>query len=732
MATKRTTAVTPEEKAVQMTPKGGLKMDPQSVRDRHERRKDWFMGEAARQASNRALMARCESMYDGEQWRHSDAEELRARGQRPVVYNEVKPTIDWLIGTERRTRVDFLVVAEEPGEQASDDAMRKTKLLKWLDATNRAGFERSQSADDCFKAGIGWIEVGLRGDKNGPPIYIGAESWRNIIYDSQATKRDLSDGRFIFRIKVVDLDVALACFPEKEEEIRACVQEGDDATIFRDWIIGSGLITSLDAFGPSSNSDLDYLLSSNPVDLFNGRKRVMLIECWSREPVTNTEPNKYGIADPITYRMVCSIMTERDTLLEAPSPFRHDRFPFIPVWAYRNKRTGLPYSPIWQLIGPQESLNHRMSRALFEASSNQLKLEKGSWDSEVMDLDEIRAELNDPNGMAIFEKGALSNGSVQERPHQSEAAQQLNLANHDIQALRQMSGVTGENRGLDTNATSGKAVLAKQDQGSMLTTELFDNLLFARQMEGEIVLSLCEQYLVKPMTVRTEDDKAGMEYVNLNQWDEESGQYVNDITARQASFKVGEQAWKQTMAESAFDNLMQMFAQLAPVAPQVVINILDVLFEMHPNLPKRSVILERIRAVNGQAPLDGKLTPEQQAARQQQQDMAKRQFEAQMAQMDAAIKEAVAKGEKLEAEGMAKRLESLYMAAQAAQVLTMAPQIAPVADELSKSVGFKDMNGQGALNAPVQIQQAQPVPAPMQADGGMAGIQTPNADGIAV
>jgi hypothetical protein len=100
--------------------------------------------------------------------------------------------------------------------------------------------------------------------------------------------------------------------------------------------------------------------------------------------------------------------------------------------------------------------------------------------------------------------------------------------------------------------------------------------------------------------------------------------------------------------------------------------------------------------------------------------------------MDAAIKEAVAKGEKLEAEGMAKRLESLYMAAQAAQVLTMAPQIAPVADELAKSVGFKDMNGQGALNGPVPIQQAQPVPAPMQADGAMAGIQTPNADGIAV
>ena len=714
MATKKPKAVTPPEKAMELTASMGLKMDTQSVRDRHEMRKNWFLGEAARQAANRALMARCEAFYDGEQWRHEEAEELRARGQRPVVYNEIKPTIDWLLGTERRTRVDYVVVAEEPGEDPSDDAARKTKLMKWLDATNRTQFERSAAADDTFKAGIGWIEVGLRGDKNGPPIYIGQDSWRNHLHDSRATKKDLSDARFHFRIKVVDLDIALACFPDKEEQIRSCTQEGDDANLFRDWMAGSGLISSLDDFGAGVSNDLDYLMD-NPVDLFNGRPRIMLIECWQRIAVTNTEPNQYGIADPITFKVMCSIMTERDTLIEAMSPYRHDRFPFIPVWAYRNKRTGLPYSPIWQLIGPQESLNHRMSRALFEASSNQMMVEEGAWEPEVMDLHELRTELNDPNGIAVFAKGALSGGKVQDRQHQPQARQQLDLAAHDIQALRQMSGVTGENRGLDTNAQSGRAVLAKQDQGSMLTTELFDNLLFARQLEGEMVLSLCEQFLNMPLTVITEDDKQGQEFTELNQWDEASGQYVNDITARQARFKVGEQAWKQTLAESAFDSLMQVFTQLSAAAPQVVINLLDVVFEMHPNLPKKSVILERIRAINGQAPLDGKMSPEQQAAKQQAAQQAQAQFELQMAQMQAAVKEAQARGEKLDAEGMAKRLESLRLAAEAAATLMTIPQAMPVADQLLRSAGFQDRDApqvidmqQPAQPAPEQIPMEQP------------------------
>lgn len=708
MATKKPKAVTPPEKAMELTASMGLKMDTQSVRDRHEMRKNWFLGEAARQAANRALMARCEAMYDGEQWRHEEAEELRARGQRPVVYNEIKPTIDWLLGTERRTRVDYVVVAEEQGEDASDDAASKTKLMKWLDATNRTQFERSAAADDTFKAGIGWIEVGLRGDKNGPPIYIGQDSWRNHLHDSRATKKDLSDARFHFRIKVVDLDIALACFPDKEEQIRACTQEGDDANLFRDWMAGSGLISSLDDFGAGVSNDLDYLMD-NPVDLFNGRPRVMLIECWQRIAVPNTEPNQYGIADPITFKVMCSIMTERDTLIEAMSPYRHDRFPFIPVWAYRNKRTGLPYGPIWQLIGPQESLNHRMSRALFEASSNQMMVEEGAWEPEVMDLHELRTELNDPNGIAVFAKGALAGGKVQDRQHQPQARQQLDLAAHDIQALRQMSGVTGENRGLDTNAQSGRAVLAKQDQGSMLTTELFDNLLFARQLEGEMVLSLSEQFLNMPLTVITEDDKQGQEFTQLNQWDEASGQYVNDITARQARFKVGEQAWKQTLAESAFDSLMQVFTQLSAAAPQVVINLLDVVFEMHPNLPKKSVILERIRAINGQAPLDGKMSPEQQAAKQQAAQQAQAQFELQMAQMQAAVKEAQARGEKLDAEGMAKRLESLRLAAEAAATLMTIPQAMPVADQLLRSAGFQDRDAPQVID---MQQPAQPQPQP--------------------
>ena len=705
---------------------------PAAVQERHDKRRAWFLAEASRQSANRAMMAKCEAFYDGNQYEFEDAQELRDRGQPVVVYNEVKPTIDWLIGTERKTRVDFLVVADDEGEEADNDASLKTKLLKYLDETNRASFERSYAAEDAFKAGIGWIEVGLRGDKNGVPIYIGAESWRNILWDSMATKRDLSDARYLFRIKVVDLDVAIALFPDKKDKLEACAQNGDDAEILRNWL-GTGLIAGLDAFS-SQDDKLDYL-TAKPVDMFNTRERVLLLECWSREPFHNKEPGPFGIADPMTWRIMCSIMTEKDTLIESWSPFKHDRFPFIPYWAYRNKRTGLPYSPTFPLMGPQEALNHRMGRSLYEASANQLLMEEDSFNPEVMDIDEIRRELDDPHGTAVFARGALAGNKVRDRDNNASAQFQLNLAQYDQSAIRQMSGVTSDNRGLDSNVTSGRAVLAKQEQGSLLTMELFDNLLFARQMEGEMALSLAEQFITQPMTVRTAGDSGRQEYMRIND-PQPDGTYLNDITQRQAHFTVGEQAWKQSFAEAAFEQLMQVMTQLASAAPQIVVNLLDVIFEMHPNLPRKQAILKRIRSVNGQADESGKMTPEQQAEMQQQKQMAQAQFEAQMAQLQAQIREAQAKGEKLEADAMAKRLEGLYLSAQAAQVLAMAPQITPVADELLKSVGFKDMNGPGVIDPDSMPQQpappgpTPPIPEMQQMDGGMEGSQTPMADGV--
>ena len=101
----------------------------------HSKLMNWYLQERDKQAENRFQQAIDEDFYDGLQWSDEDAQELIGRGQAPLVYNQIKPTINWMLGTERRTRIDGKVLPREESDEAG--AETKTKLLKHL-----SGFRR--------------------------------------------------------------------------------------------------------------------------------------------------------------------------------------------------------------------------------------------------------------------------------------------------------------------------------------------------------------------------------------------------------------------------------------------------------------------------------------------------------------------------------------------------------------------------------------------------------------
>lgn len=704
---------------------------------RFQRNRSWFIMEMQRQAANRYQMALDEDYYDGDQWTPSEAAAVRARGQNPVVMNEVKPMLDFVIGTERRLRVDAQVInRNDSSPEADQDAQNKSQLIKFVDDVNRVQFLRSDAADDQFKAGLGWLEQGIRSDPSKLPIYLRHESWRNMLYDSLGKSKMPDDWRYMYRFREVDFDIAEALTPRnKVDQLRRAVIHPDKAQHLLNFMDGapmSGMmsLTDLALTGRWTTYDAEAWLA-------NPRERVLLIEAWMTEVFRDEGDSGGSIEDqPIRMRKRVSIMTEYDTLIESWSPFNHDMFPFIPLWCYRRKKDGAPYGLIRQHRGAQDSLNKFMSKAQFRLATRQVWMEEGALDEEVMDEDQFEDAVGDPSAIITVAKGALSGNRIEVKEGTQLAAADIQMADRFAQGIRQLGPVSTEDRGQDPSDVSGKARAIRQEQGSRLTAEVFDNQLLARQIEGEMKLSLIEQYQIEPFEFRVPGDGGGQaQYVKINQPDPSNpGRKLNDITARKAHFVIGETPWQQSLAEAMFESLMGMMGELAKVAPQVVVGILDVVFEMNPSLPKKQVLLARIRQVTGMPdPAKGD-TPEMQQKQKQQAEMAQAQYAAQMAQLRADVLEAQAKGIKLNAEAMAKRLETLYMAAQAAQVLTMAPQIAPVADELARSVGFKDEHGDPALGGPVDTVSAPAVPPAVQADGALAGheqgIESPAITGV--
>lgn len=694
-----------------------------------EQLKSWRDQELARQASNRYQMAIDEDFYDGIQWTVEDARELMARGQSPVVYNETKPTIDWLIGTERRTRIDHKIVPTQRGEQALKDAINKTKLVKYLTEVNRTVYNRSRAFEDQVKAGVGWIDVGISDQAGEEPIRDSYESWKNVLYDSLGQDRDINrDARYLFRMKWVDIDIAQAYFPDKADALERAAESNPGNRGF-EWWFGRRL-SELD---PDEGTVLQSRWQHYDASawLYNPRDRVQIFECWWKRPEVIEYSLGPGHQDRrVKMAMYVTIFTDDAVLWEGPSPYRHGKFPLIPLWCFRRSRDGAPYGVVRNIRGPQESLNKRMSKSLFVMSSNQLVLESSAIDESVMGEDEIRQEAAAPDGMIVLADGGLEKFKLE---RQNEVAVgHLQLADRDKVAIRESSGVSSESLARDTNVTSGVAMRAKHEQGSLLNLPIFDNLRMARQIEGEIKVSLIEQFYTEEKVFRLTGERSTDDWVEINVRDEVTGDVLNDVTAFKAKFVVDEQDFREDIQRAMFESLMELLNQIATVNPQFAMNVMDLVIE-YSDVPGRETIVKRIRELTGQTDPNEMPNPEVEAKKVKDAAMQEAAKELELRQLEAKVKEIEGRVEKASAEKLLRLTEAMFSALQAAGIVAQVPGTTPIADEILRSAGFIDQGGQDPnIPAPAAPMAMPALPSEaQQADGVRQGIQTPSMqDGL--
>lgn len=205
--------------------------------------------------------------------------------------------------------------------------------------------------------------------------------------------------------------------------------------------------------------------------------------------------------------------------------------------------------------------------------------------------------------------------------------------------------------GRESNAQSGKAILARQDQGHAVTAELFDNLRMSIQLVGEITLSLIEQYYTDRKVVRVLGDRGQAQYVTINE-PQEDGSLLNDITARQADFQVDAMNFSASARQAAFESMMNMIGQLGN--PEAALALLDLAVDLS-DIPGKDEMVKRIRAMTGQKdPDQADDDPQRMEEAQAEQGRAQQEAELQAALQQLEIAERQAKVAKANAEAKAK------------------------------------------------------------------------------
>ncbi len=689
------------------------------LKEVHCRLLSFYRQELDRQYENRYEQALDEDYYDGIQLSPEDLQELKERGQPAVAYNVLAVSMNWVFGSEKRGRTDDKVLPR--GKEDSKAAERKTKYMKYLSDVNMTPFHRSEAFEDCAKVGIGWMEVGLQDEDDGEPIYERHESWRNVIWDSSGSKISQDDWRYLFRTRWVDEDVAIAMFkhiPSGEDKIKRSTQttnviggydlmDGDEAMDFAE-AAREGAITH----GSGTNQ--------------YQRKRVRLIQAEYRNPemvekiiggpfngqvfderdprhVEQIESGQARKTKPkMMMRMRLAVFTPSEILYDGPSIYRHNTFSLTPIWCYRRGRDGMPYGIVRNLRAIQDGINKRASKALHILSSNKVIIEEGAL-GEGMTMDEFQDEVARPDAIIPMRTGKM--GAIQLNVDRGLDQSHMAFMANDIQMIQQVGGITNENLGRDTNAQSGVAVRAKQEQGSLATSGPFDNLRLAHQIHGSKKLSLVEQFATEEKQFRITNMRGAPEFVTMN-----DGLPENDITRSKADFIISEADWRATMRQAQTAEFAELLTRMPP---EVGMAILDLLVD-EMDLANRDEIVKRIRAINGGKDPDATEPTEEEIAQQQQQaqqqQLQQRDIELTFAEREADIADKNASADKKRADVDVARsvmlnnnMTAANSAMSAATQIVQMPTIAKVADPLMVQGGW-----QGGIKVPQNLPLAPP------------------------
>ena len=639
-------------------PKGIHPLDKEVVRKRFAKVSSWFAQERVRQADFRRESMADHEFYDGPgQWTQEEKSILAKRTQVPITFNQIKPTVDWVLGTEKKIRVDYRVLPR--GEEDAKSAEAKTKLFKYVSDVNNAGFKRSKSFSDAVLAGVGWIDHGISADPDDEPLRVLYEDWRNVWWDTLAVEDDLSDARYIFRGKWVDEDVACAMFPDRADVIHASVISGERGfgyEMFSEMLdpafdpkMAGGVGDGAMGGSPQYTGFFGYVGTQAAVE---PRDRVFLVECQYRIPATKKilRGNDLGTLQGVTYNdqlpehqellerglgqpvestvmeMRQMVFTGDSVLQDGESAYRHKRFSLVPIWGFKRKKDGTPYGIVRNLRDPQKDLNKRRSKALYLLSSNRVIAGDDAIKDTDQSWDDIVQEANRPDG--LIKVYPLSVRGIEIQNEANLAKEHVALMEQDEKYIQSASGVTDELMGRDTNAVSGKAIRARQEQGGVVTTAFFDNSRLAFKLSGEIILSMIEQLYTQEKKIRITGGENGKtpEFLVINKYNPETQEVTGCITESQADFVISEQDYSATIRQAMFESMTEIVKTMQPEAS---IQILDLVFELS-DLPGKEKFVDRLRALTGQRGSDTEAepTPEEAAA-----DQAKADAEAEVAEV---------------------------------------------------------------------------------------------------
>lgn len=615
--------------------------------------------------------ALCERMYlgGGRQWDPREAAALRAQGREPYEFNEIFPSVNSAIGHQIKNRLD-IQFRPRGGKADQKQAEIRSKVIMQIADQQHLHAKETEVFSDGVIQQRGFFDVRVKFDNNMQgDLIVSVRDPMDVIPDPDAKTYEPDGWADVITTRwMTDDDIEADYGKAKRDVVRATNsnepdygENDDDGAQRAKFSANAGASSGYDAFYLDGNIRRTRVVERQR--WVRSMSRVLFYpRTGDRKLAENLTPEviqqqiaQGAVMSKTSMRRVRWVACTADvTLHDEWSPY--DTFSIIPYFAYF--RRGQTIGLVDNAIGPQQAHNKALAQFVHIVNS----AANSGWTYEENSLTNMTPHQLETKGAMTglvieFKKGSARPEKIPPNPLPAGVDRLIELTRNALKSVT----VPDAMRGIDGVDTSGIARQTQQAAAAQQLSVPVDNLARTRLLMGEKLSALTRQFVTEERTFRiTEIDfKTGKPVetpITVNQFDESTGGFINDLTEGDYDVVVSEQPIAATFEEGQFQQAITMRKEGVAIPDSVVVQ--------SSSLARKGEIVEQMQAAAGQ---------------QDPLTMAK-------------VSLTQAQTVKTTAEAVNSGVTGMFSATQAANQIAAVPAIAPLADALLKSAGFIDMD----------------------------------------
>lgn len=528
-----------------------------------------------------------EDMYSGKHWDETERNRLESLNRAAITINKIEKNVDQICGTQRQERTDLRYVPQEGGDQKVADLLNvATKHI-----LNRCYFTREESAafEDAVITGRGIMNIYVKFDHDlRGEIVVEKYPYLDVVFGPHE-KIDLSDCEYLIKHRWFSKAKIEQLWPDKSEDI-----EMD----FNDFIIDPNKDVQYATDNYSHGSSIQTVGDDTMVNI--AKKEYRVLECWRKIyekgsvaanaaedfyfnayaweakdlKSVRTIPGFYVVEQNITKIRVTKVAGGVVLSDEFPADLPADDFFIIPIYA--KKRGYQFWGKVESSKDAQKYINKNYSAALDVVN----KVAAYGWF--------IDSSTFPDNEKEKFKRISTSPGWVIELNDVTRPPQRVEGVKFPSELIQMMQ--VGENQVVDQMNViinpnganeSGNLFAQRRNQKLMGSEYLFDNLSFAKQKLGRLLVKLIQRYYTPDRIlriVRNAHSKAPVEVggQSLDEFsDNDIMEMLNTTDLEYYDVEVTESNWSPSMRLSTFMLLSEMAQAGQPIPPEALLEFAD-------------------------------------------------------------------------------------------------------------------------------------------------------------